>query len=57
MSAVDLTEFVSKVLDKQPDALQIRRLLDDVRLEIAGHSAEQAFVAGLLRGPTPIDPR
>lgn len=52
MSAVNLTEFVSKVQEKQPDAQQIRRLLDDLCLEIVAHDAEQAFVAGLLRGPT-----
>ena len=49
MSSVNLSEVVAKLADSGMPELEIRRVLEAIRLDIASFGAEDAFAAGLLR--------
>ena len=52
ISTVNLSEVVAKFADSGMPEIEIRRVLETLRLDVATFGAEDAFAAGLLRLPT-----
>ena len=49
ISTVNLSEVVAKFADSGMPEIEIRRVLEAIRLDVAAFGAEDAFAAGLLR--------